>query len=81
MKKCIKCNSEHNKPGTHCSRSCANSRIQNLESNEKRKLAMTGLKQSKESIKILVETFKRRKLDKYLVSVLSQDDIFPTRTW
>ena len=27
MKICPKCNSEHDKPGTYCSRTCANSRV------------------------------------------------------
>jgi hypothetical protein len=32
MKICPKCNTEHNKPGTYCSRKCANSRIFSSES-------------------------------------------------
>jgi hypothetical protein len=36
MKLCPRCNIEHNKPGTYCSRSCANSRIFTEESKRKR---------------------------------------------
>lgn len=36
MKECPKCNTPHSKPGTYCSRSCANSRIFTEESKKKR---------------------------------------------
>lgn len=36
MKTCPKCGIEHKKPGTFCSRSCANSRIFSLEANKRR---------------------------------------------
>lgn len=35
MKTCPKCNIEHNKPGTYCSRSCANTRVHTEESKQK----------------------------------------------
>lgn len=38
MKNCPKCNTEHNKPGTFCSRSCANSRTWSEETNLKRSI-------------------------------------------
>lgn len=42
MKICPKCNSEHEKPGKFCSRSCANSREQTAEINKKRSLSLKG---------------------------------------
>lgn len=42
MKTCPKCNKEHNKTGTYCSRSCANSRVVTEESNRKRSVALKG---------------------------------------
>jgi len=36
MKQCPKCNTEHNKPGTYCSRTCANSRVFSDATNQKR---------------------------------------------
>ena len=42
MKICPKCNTEHNKDGKFCSRSCANSRVFTEESNKKRSLALAG---------------------------------------
>lgn len=40
MKKCPKCNVDHEKPGIFCSRKCANSRIATDESNQKRSVAL-----------------------------------------
>ena len=42
MKTCPKCDTEHNKSGMYCSRSCANSRIFTEESNLKRSNALKG---------------------------------------
>jgi hypothetical protein len=42
MKVCPKCNTEHDKTGLFCSRSCANSRIWNEEINAKRSAKLTG---------------------------------------
>lgn len=39
MKQCPKCNEEHNKPGTFCSRSCANSRTFNAKTRHKKSVA------------------------------------------
>lgn len=44
MKTCPKCNEEHNKPGTYCSRSCANSRQWSNETNQLRSAKLTGRK-------------------------------------
>lgn len=38
MKTCPKCNTEHNRPGTFCSRSCANSRTFSKESKELKRI-------------------------------------------
>ena len=35
MQICPKCNKEHNKPGTYCSRSCANTRTHTEETKRK----------------------------------------------
>jgi len=43
MKYCPKCNTKHNKPGTFCSRSCANSRTWSEETNLKRSITSKGL--------------------------------------
>ena len=39
MKVCLKCSVEHNKKGTYCSRSCANSRIWSDEDKMKKRLS------------------------------------------
>lgn len=44
MKNCPRCSSSHTKPGTYCSRKCANVRVFTAESNRKRSIAMTGRK-------------------------------------
>ena len=36
MKHCPKCNTAHEKPGTYCSRSCANGRVWSAEAKKKR---------------------------------------------
>ena len=46
MKYCPKCNEEHAKSGTFCSRSCANSRVQTEEMNRKRSEKLSGKKTS-----------------------------------
>ena len=35
MKECPKCNNQHTKDGTFCSRKCANSRIHSIETRQK----------------------------------------------
>jgi hypothetical protein len=47
MKKCPKCNTEHNKAGKFCSRSCANSREWTAEINEQRSAKLSGRRTSK----------------------------------
>ena len=42
MKQCPKCKVEHDKIGTFCSRSCANSRVFTKETNIKKRLSMIG---------------------------------------
>jgi len=42
MKICPKCNTEHKKPGTFCSRSCANSRTWSDADKEKKRISMIG---------------------------------------
>jgi hypothetical protein len=42
MKQCPKCNKEHTKPGSYCSRSCANSRVWSKEINERRSAKLAG---------------------------------------
>lgn len=44
MKQCPKCKIQHNKPGTFCSRGCANSRLFTDEAKEKKRLAQLGRK-------------------------------------
>jgi arsenate reductase-like glutaredoxin family protein len=43
MKVCPKCNAEHNKLGTFCSRSCANTRTHSKETREKLSLSRKGI--------------------------------------
>ena len=67
MKTCPKCNTEHNKLGTYCSRSCANSRTWSDEVNAKRSAKMVG----KPSTRIIGDmdkwraNIKQKWLDKY----------------
>jgi hypothetical protein len=42
MKQCPKCNTEHEKSGLYCSRSCANSREWSKEINESRSAKLAG---------------------------------------
>jgi hypothetical protein len=67
MKTCPKCNIEHNKSGTYCSRTCANSRTWTEETNAKRSAKLAG----KPSTRVIADIDKWRKnikqswLDKY----------------
>lgn len=45
MKVCPKCNTEHDKLGTFCSRNCANSRVFSEEAKQKKRVALKGRKQ------------------------------------
>jgi hypothetical protein len=42
MKQCLKCGEQHEKSGTYCSRSCANSRIFSDEAKLKKSIALKG---------------------------------------
>jgi hypothetical protein len=42
MKQCLKCGAQHEKSGTYCSRSCANSRIFSDEAKLKKSIALKG---------------------------------------
>lgn len=42
MKQCPKCGTEHNKSGTFCSRTCANSRVFSEEAKFKKSIALKG---------------------------------------
>lgn len=79
MKICPKCNAEHQKAGTFCSRKCANSRVFSDETKAKKSIAnkehfaafgsapngMTGRKKSAESIEKQVQSHKDRTDRKY----------------
>jgi 5-methylcytosine-specific restriction endonuclease McrA len=56
MKTCPKCNIEHIKPGTYCSRTCANSRTWSEEINAKRSAKMAG----KPSTRVIADMDKWR---------------------
>ena len=69
MKVCPKCNNNHNKSGTYCSRSCANSRVVTKESNIKRSNALKGKPATRGPIKDLDawrNKIKETRLQKYL---------------
>jgi Zn finger protein HypA/HybF involved in hydrogenase expression len=55
MKQCPKCNTEHNKPGTFCSRTCANSRDFSEASKTKKSVALKG----KPARRVDVDTWKK----------------------
>lgn len=65
MKQCPKCSAEHEKPGTFCSRRCANARIHSPESNVKRALANRGKKRSAQAIEQSRVNSSRAKQEKY----------------
>lgn len=65
MKQCPKCGTEHNKSGTFCSRSCANSRVFSDDAKHKKSIALKGKKLgsrgglSKEAFDAKVEKYKK----------------------
>lgn len=63
-KHCPKCNNKHTKPGTFCSRSCANGRRQTAESNEKRRIS-NALAITKKSEEELEQTKAKRLKTRY----------------
>jgi Zn finger protein HypA/HybF involved in hydrogenase expression len=71
MKQCPKCKTEHNKPGTFCSRICANSRIFSEESRLKKSIANKGKpstksKLSSEEYEVWCSKIRQTKLQQYL---------------
>ena len=58
MKICPKCGAEHTKPGTFCSRACANSRSFSAETNTKRSVANTRASARLDKVKFS-ESIKR----------------------
>ena len=66
MKYCPKCNKEHAKPGTYCSRSCANSRVFTEECLTKKSEALKGKprvmtsEQKQSRISKVADTWKRK---------------------
>lgn len=69
MKNCPKCNTPHDKPGTFCSRKCANSRVVTSESNIKRSKSMRGRPSTRGPTKDLVawrEKLQETRLKKYI---------------
>ena len=78
MKVCPKCNTEHNKSGTYCSRTCANSRVQTAESNAKRSSALKGKPSLRNPVKDLDkwrERVRETRLQKYMNTVF--EDLGP----
>jgi 5-methylcytosine-specific restriction endonuclease McrA len=55
IKQCPKCNTEHTKQGTYCSRSCANSRVFSDETRQKKSLALKG----KPAVRTDVDSWKK----------------------
>jgi len=71
MKQCPKCKSNHTKPGTFCSRTCANSRIFSQESRLKKSLALKGKTSNTKTMSIEAQIERKKKftetwLKKYL---------------
>lgn len=50
MKQCPKCNTLHDKPGTYCSRSCANSKVWSAETQAKRSASIRRYNDSRSSV-------------------------------
>ncbi len=63
MKQCPKCNSDHTKHGTFCSRTCANSRIFSEESKLKKSLALKGKTSYKKTMSIEAQIERKKKLN------------------
>ena len=71
MKTCPKCNITHNRPGTYCSRSCANTRIHTEESKRKigdavKKSPIKRKPMSSMEIAERVVKIKKLRLERYL---------------
>jgi Zn finger protein HypA/HybF involved in hydrogenase expression len=73
MKQCPKCKTEHSKPGTFCSRTCANSRDFSEESRLKKSIANKGKTSNKEKLspeayEVWCRKIKETKLRQYLAT-------------
>lgn len=65
MKQCPKCKTEHNKPGTFCSRTCANSRVFDESAKLKKSIAMKGKPAVRKDPDSWKENIRRAYLEKY----------------
>jgi hypothetical protein len=74
MKICPKCNTEHTKSGTYCSRTCANSRSWSPEVNEQRSKKMIGKPSTKSEHDRFVAGQKasETRLQKYLATPFNE---------
>lgn len=75
MKQCPKCGKEHSKSGTHCSRSCANSRVFSDEAKFKKSIALKGKPSTRGDIADIEKWRKNIKqswLDKYNATPFDQ---------
>jgi hypothetical protein len=72
MKECPKCKIEHEKPGTYCSRKCANSRTWNDEVNAKRSAKLIGKKLNHSNKPVDLDKWREKlrqtRLNKYLAT-------------
>jgi RNA polymerase subunit RPABC4/transcription elongation factor Spt4 len=65
MKQCPKCNTEHEKAGLYCSRSCANSREWSKEINESRSAKLAGRTAVRSNPEQWKKNMKQAWLEKY----------------
>lgn len=74
MKICPKCSVEHSKPGTYCSRSCANSRCWSAEVNQARSVKLAGRKGNNRpaDLEKWKENVKKAWLEKYNATPFDQ---------
>ena len=68
MKQCPKCNTEHNKLGTFCSRACANSRVCSDENKHKKSIALKDRPSTQTAADrtVAAEKLRNTRLQKYL---------------
>lgn len=74
MKQCPKCNTEHNKPGTFCSRTCANSRVFSDSAKLKKSVALKGKPSTKTPYdkEKAAQKLRETRLQKYLATPFEQ---------
>jgi 5-methylcytosine-specific restriction endonuclease McrA len=65
MKQCPKCNTEHEKAGLYCSRSCGNSRVWSKEINESRSAKLAGRTAVRSNPEQWKKNMKQAWLEKY----------------